>query len=354
MATTNILYTTRLSGLSATENAQIGKLLTALRLVIEHESDNLANRNGVAKFLFNIERSKKAAETIVNMDEFGQFEAVPEGEGAKDDTMGETSKKVIEHIQFLKEFAVSAIMREDSNYGVASDSKRAAANFARAYYATMDAICEKALIYGTSASMLFNGSTVDLTTADNHPLFYNAHSYGAADRRGGSDNANYFYKNNLLNNSSAVESALADLAVKLRNIKDENGEALGYVADTVIIPGNQPALEADVKKVLGTQQVTGSGNNDINIQYGNMNLVILPRWQSTGKEIMVMSREANKNLAGNLFFNRVPLTVKNYIDNHTDNLVFNGRCRFGVGFGSYKHIVRGVQSADAVSGASSL
>lgn len=354
MASTNILYSTRLAGLSENENAQIGKLLTALRLVIEHESDNLANRNGVATFLFNIERSNKHAETIVNMDEFGQFEAVPEGEGAKDDTMGETSKKVIEHIQFLKEFAVTAIMREDSNYGVASDAKRAAQNFARAYYATKDAICEKALVYGTSASMVFNGTTVDLTTADNNPLFYYNHAYGSADRRGGTGNANYFYKNNLLNNASAVESALADLAVKLRNIKDENGEALGYIADTVIIPGNQPGLEADVKKVLGSQNVVGSGNNDINIQYGNMNLVILPRWQSAGKEIMVMSREANKNLAGNLFFNRIPLTVTNYIDNHTSNLVFNGRCRFGVGFGSYKHIVRGVQSADAVSGAASL
>ena len=37
--------------------------------------------------------------------------------------------------------------------------------------------------------------------------------------------------------------ALGELAVKLRNMKDENGEALGYTADTLILPGNRPAAE---------------------------------------------------------------------------------------------------------------
>lgn len=356
MASTNIIYKTSNAGLSETEIAQIGKLLTPLKVVIEHESDVLRSEKGVSDYLFIKDTSKRASETIVTMDEFGEFAAVPEGDPAKEDSMGETGKKIIEHIQFMKEFSITRIMQDDSNFGVAHEAKKRALAFIRAYYATKHSLCEKALINGTSGSMQFNGQAVDLTTADGNPLFYSGHTYGKTSRRGGSGNANYFYKTNLLSSTSNIENALGDMESKLRNMKDENGDPLGYVADTLIIPGNAPAFEADVKKVLGSQQVTGSGNNDINIQYGNWNLVILPRWQvaSGAREMMVMSSKANRNLEGNLFFNRVPLTVTTFVDNHTANIIFNGYCRFGVGFGSYKHIVRCVQSSDAVSGAASL
>ena len=80
----------------------------------------------------------------------------------------------------------------------------------------------------------------------------------------------------------------------------------------------------------------------------------MPTWQPADNRVMIMSSEANKNLAGNMFFNRVPLTVSNWVDNHTGNYIWNGRCRFGVGFGSYKHILLAVDSEEAVSGASML
>jgi hypothetical protein len=66
---------------------------------------------------------------------------------------------------------------------------------------------------------------------------------------------------------------------------------------------------------------------------------------------MIMSSEANKNLAGNMFFNRVPLTVTNWVDHHTGNYIWNGRCRFGVGFGNYKHIILAVDTDTAVANA---
>ena len=72
--------------------------------------------------------------------------------------------------------------------------------------------------------------------------------------------------------------------------------------------------------------------------------------------MIVMSSEANKNLAGNMFFNRVPLDIKNWEDGHTRNWVFNGYCRFGIGFGSYKHISKIVSVANGsqLNGAQSV
>jgi hypothetical protein len=55
-----------------------------------------------------------------------------------------------------------------------------------------------------------------------------------------------------------------------------------------------------------------------------------------------------------MFFNRVPLTISNWVDHHTGNYVWGGRCRFGVGFGTYKHILLAVDSASQVANATAL
>ena len=108
------------------------------------------------------------------------------------------------------------------------------------------------------------------------------------------------------------------------------------------------------KKVCGSEGALGNGYNDINLHYGNWNIIILPNWQPSDNRLMIMSSEANKNLSGNMFFNRVPLTVSSWVDHHTGNYVWNGRCRFGVGFGSYKHILLAADSETNVGGATKL
>ena len=92
----------------------------------------------------------------------------------------------------------------------------------------------------------------------------------------------------------------------------------------------------------------------INLHYGNWNIVVLPSWYSSKDAFMLMSSEANKNLCGNMFFNRVPLTITNWVDHHTGNYIWNGRCRFGVGFGNYKHILMAVDSTEYVEEATNF
>ena len=122
---------------SGLNNAAVGKLETPLKMVIEHESDLQTKRGGICDWLFNIERSTKFGETVVGQNEFGIFAATEEGAGAENDEIRETYRKFIEHIQFMKEFTITAQMMEDANYGVAADAKRRAENFTRAYYKTM-------------------------------------------------------------------------------------------------------------------------------------------------------------------------------------------------------------------------
>jgi hypothetical protein len=87
------------------------------------------------------------------------------------------------------------------------------------------------------------------------PLFSSEHRCGD-----GSEyeiQSNYFYGNIFSSGSSTsrvasaeqFEESLTKLAVKLRNMKDENGDPLGYTADTLILPGNRPIVESIVRKV---------------------------------------------------------------------------------------------------------
>ena len=336
---------------SGLNNAQIGRLETPIKMVIEHESDLQTKRGGIMDWLFNVERSQRFGETIVGQNEFGVFTAAEEGAGAENDDMQETYRKFIEHIQFMKEFTITASMMEDANYGVAADARRRAENFTRAYYKTMHKICEYALANGTSTTGSFAHATLDLSAPDGLPLFSSSHKWGGVRESG--TQSNYYY-GNIFASASAFEGALGSLASKIRNMKDENGDILGYTADTIILPGNRPAAEAIAKKVCGSEGALGNGYNDINLQYGNWNIVVMPDWQTADDRCMIMSSEANRNLCGNMFFNRVPLTVSNWVDNHTGNYIWNGRCRFGVGFGTYKHILLAVGSESAVDGATSL
>ena len=350
-----IIYS-KSSGLA---DSAIGKLETPIKMVIEHESDVQTKKGGICDWLFNVERSGKFGETIVGQNEFDVFRAAEEGAGAENDTISETYRKFIEHIQFMKEFTITAEMMEDANYGVAQDAKRRAENFTRAYYKTMHKICEYALASGTERSGIFAKAKLDLTAPDGLPLFAKDHTFGTKEQ--GGVQSNLFWgdifgtgSDARRANTAVFEEALGELAVKLRNMKDENGEVLGYTADTIILPGNRPLAEAVAKKVCGSEGALGNGYNDINLQFGNWNIIVMPNWQSADDRVMIMSSEANKNLSGNMFFNRVPLTVSNWVDHHTGNYIWGGRCRFGVGFGTYKHILLAVDSATEVEGAEAL
>lgn len=351
-----IIYNKNTQGGSA-----IGKIETPIKMIIEHESDLLSKKGGVCSALFNVEKSNHFGETIITRSDFDVFKAAEEGAGAELDTIYDTGKKFIEHIQFMKEFVITAEMMEDAQNGIAQEAKRRAENFTRAYYKTINNLCAMALSSGTYSSVSYAGTKIDLTTADGVPLFTSDHKWGYSDGKSGYQ-SNYYYGDIFSTTVDGVkkygtevfEEALCELSFQLRNMKGEDGEALGYVADTIILPGNRPMAEVIAKKVCGTYGSLGSNLNDINVNFGNWNIVIMPSWVSTTDTCLIMSSEANKNLSGNMFFNRVPLTVSNWIDHHTGNYIWNGRCRFGVGFGSYKHIICAIDSAQSITGATKL
>lgn len=340
------------SVMSGKNDPLFGKFEHPIKALIENESNQCEKNKTSLDFLYNIEKSSRYSETVMGESDFDTFMAKEEGQEAENDSVQKTYDKTIEHIEFGKEFTITRKMADDAKFGMGANMKARPKKFVRAYYKTRVKLGAEALINATKASFVFNKATVDLTTGDKLPLFHNKHTY-FTDKMKGKTQSNYFY-GSITTDETVFEETLAVLANKLRNFKDENGDILGYTADVLVIPCNRPKLEMMAKRVIGSERTTGTNNNDINTQYGNWTLVVLDGWETTTDEIMVMSSEANENLMGNMFFNRVKLDIRNGIDDHTRNFYWNGYCRFGLGFTTWKHILRAVNSTTAVTNADPL
>ena len=338
------------SAMNGKNDPLFGKFEHPIKALIESESNVCQQQKTILDVLFNVEKSNRYAETIMGESDFDTFQSKEEGAEAAHDTVQKTYDKTIYHIEFAKEFTITRKMAADAKFGMGSNMKNAPKKFVRAYYKTRVKLAAQALINGTQTEMTFNGSKVDLTTGDELALFSNAHTYAKEDMEG--TQSNYFY-GDLTSSPATFETALAALANKVRNFKDENGEIMGYTADTLIIPCNRPVLEQMAKKIIGSERTTGTNHNDINTQYGNWTLVVLDGWETTDDRFMVMSSEANENLLGNMFFNREKLDITSDIDKHTRNYFWNGYCRFGVGFTTWKHIALAVD-AETLAGATEL
>lgn len=330
----NVIY----SKMVGTNDAMYGKFIHPIKMLIENESNACEKNEPILKALFNMEKSDRYAETVVGESDFDVFQSVAEGAGAENDTVGQTFTKTISHHTFMKEFTITKEMADDSKIGIAANIKAKPAKFVRAYYKTRTKLACTALAHGTEEQCTFAKSKIDLKTADGVSLFNSAHKY--ANLTG--TQSNYFKGD--YSSADKLEAALNKAANKLRNFKDENGEVMEYVADTIIIPTNRPEFEAMVKKVVGSERTVGSNNNDINTQYGNWTIVVLPGWESDDDRFMIMSSDANAQLSGSMFYNRVPLDINSWVDNHTRNLVWNGYCRIGIGFNTWKHIALVVPS----------
>lgn len=343
----NFIY----SAMSGKNDPMFGKFEHPIKALIENESNIYEKRKTILDLLYNVEKSNRYAETTIGESDFDTFQSKQEGQGAENDNVEATFKKTIEHIEFAKEFTITRKMADDARFGMGADMKNKPKKFVRAYYKTRVKLAAQALINATKTSMTFNKAKVDLTTGDKLALFHKAHPY-YTDKMKGKTQSNYFY-GEITGSAATLEDALGTLANKVRNFKDENGEVMEYVADIVIVPCNRPKLETMMKKVVGSERTVGSNNNDINTQYGNWTLVVLDGWETTDDRFMVMSKEANENLLGNMFYNRVALDITSGIDQHTRNYFWNGYCRFGVGFNTWKHIALAV-NATSLSDATAL
>lgn len=302
----------------------------AIRSVLMDTASEKSDDDKLVDALYNVEKSDKFAEKMAGLTEMGNFEPVAEGEAGVQDSIQEGYAKLIQHHQFIKTFVCTAEMNEDNNINT---MKVAAQNYVRAYKRTRAQFASDALVTEGS-TFLFGGKTFDKTSGDGKALFATDH----ATIKGGYTQSNVF--TNAFGSDSAMLNRLANIG---RNFRNASGEVMGYTFDTIIIPSNAPALEDTIRKIIKSDLTVGSNYNDINTQKGLWKLVVDHRWQAASgtAPYILMSSEANKERQGSMFYDRIPLTMKDWVDEKTFNLNWSGRARMSAGFYNWDHVIMG-------------
>lgn len=309
-----------------------------------YDADAQQNQyDDIVKALTVEKKSKRWGEKSTVMGGLGDYGIKAEGQDAAEDTYAEGYAKFIAHNTFSKSVLISKEMRDDNQWDEAEQrvvnlvqaSKRTKAKFVTAALASS---------VGSTTTMTFGGqSGLDIACADALALFNSAHPLKNAGT--GVTQGNHF--SDVLGSNTVVLNKVAN---KMRNFKDDRGEVLGFTADTIIVPGNDPEYEDFVKRVVGSDGEVGSNNNDINTQRGRWKVVVNPLWtptiSSTNHPIIIMSSEALKELQGTKFYTRTPLDIENEVKVESRNMVYNGFERYSLAFTNWRHVAL-IGSADA-------
>ena len=301
-----------------------------VRAVLQDTDNEKNDDDELVNSIFNVEKSDKFGEKISSLTEMGNFSIVDEGDAGIQDEIQQGFSKLIEHYQFMKGFTCTAEMNED---GDINSMKTAAANYIRAYKRTRAQYASDALTTEGS-TFAFGGKTLDKTTGDGKALFATDHPFVG---RSGSQSNVY---TNAFGSNSTMLNTLANIG---RNFKNASGNVMGYTFDTIIIPSNVPDLEDTIRKIIKSDLTVGSNFNDVNTQKGLWKLIVNHRWQVSGdyKPYILMSSEANKELQSAMFYDRIPLTVKDWVDNKTANLEWMGRASMSAGFNTWGAFIMG-------------
>ena len=292
------------------------------------------------KDVFNEGTSNRFGEMIGSLSEFSDFTPMAaDGAAAPKDDIQSGPTKTLIHTTFKKQFRITREAKED---GRVDFMKAKAANMVKAYKRTRAGLASALLVgnaeaLSTQVKVSFGGQLFDCTSADGKAIFAVDHPGIVA---GVPTQSNIFQT--AFGNDSTVLAKLANIG---SNFMNGSGNYMGYTYDTIIVPSNCGRLIDLCKKIIVSEQVVGSNYNDKNIEKGNWKLIVDPCWHvsdpSTYEPYIIMSSEANADLIGNKFYDRVSLDVTAHVDQDTDDMIWNGYGRCSAGFASWQHMIMG-------------
>lgn len=269
------------------------------------------------------------------------FQPVGEGGAYPVDERQEGYDKFLENITWKDSFSITQEMMEDSK--ILDLNRTGARGFIDQYHLTREKYGSQLLIGAVAGTTTtFRGMTMDCTSADGQALFSTAHP---------SKTGNTGTQSNKFAGAFDVD-VLGKIETKMQNFTDDNGEVLNIAPNTIVIP-NDAALKKAVFAAIGADKDPATANNGFNYQFGRWNVIVSPYLNdligATDKPFFLVDSKYNENYNGLLFLDRIPLTVKAYVDEDTDNNVWTGRSRFVAGANDWRCIaVGGVTGATAL------
>ncbi len=328
-------FSTATSGISKNINARLGRIDSSVVAYFHSESDNQRKKLALESLLYNKIPATHGTESIVTAGGMTEMHIVEEGGRAGKQSYSEIRALTLIMHQYLDSFQVTKNMVEDSNF---PEIQRGTEQLARAYYKAHNKHLQLALANGFGKQYNIGGKAFTDYTIDGLPLFHKAHLY-TKENKTQSNRFSDVRASGKNITSEYLTDVITELSSKLTGMYDEEGTPTGYIGDMIIVPAGNPKLRGKILQAVGSFNVAGTANNDINVQYGNWSIITLPLWMSAKDEFIVMSSEANRELMGNLFLERVGLEINTEVSESTASINAVARAREAIGFGNYKHAV---------------
>lgn len=277
--------------------------------------------------LFYMDKSKNYSEKYTIETSLGDFEPVGENGEYPKTSMQEGFSKIIEPETWKSSFEVTQGMIEDAKIG---KIKGRAKQFTTSYNRTREKYAAQLLAAGTESSMKIKGKTYTINCADGTPMFGKSHPSAT----------NMAYKQSNLFKAGFNRKVLNKVQERMQKFTDDDGNLLNVMPDTIIIP-NDGDLKDAVYAAVGSELDPNSSNNAWNFQCGLWNVMVwnyLPETINGETYFFVADSQFLQDYMCMPFVDRVPLTVKSYVDENTDANVFKGRARFAAGLNNWRGI----------------
>ena len=177
--------------------------------------------------------------------------------------------------------------------------------------------------------------------------FHNAHkTVKLRDGREQITQSNKFYADlkfdaNIANIEEKVLDVLGQVEAKMNVYKDDKGNIVPVEVNKIVTGKNYRLVDILMRGLKSKYGAAMEGNG-VNTQYGKYKVITNAYLSGikgfTDKEsgLLLISEDRNREGLGAVWFDRVPLTVRSYVDQKTEANVWAGRARFGAGFGDFR------------------
>ena len=322
------------------DHSAFGKLQGPLASYIERFAGIEKPEEQLWGKVFREKKSNHWGENYTSRTDIEDMVPGPEGADYPSTSFQDGYTRQITNVEFLQSISITQTAIEDDVMG---DLKQQADSLMRAYHrgkARLAAAFVGQSLQGQT-EYVKKGWRFDLRCMDGGCVFDTAHKpkvFGAN-------------QSNLYADAFSADALTAGM-LKMRDLKDEDGNTLDIDADTIIIPANRPVLYNAVLTAVASLQKPGSSNNDVNIHHGNWDILVssylndhIPAGASPW---ILFDSKFNQAADGNVFQNRVPFNVRSEIERNNVNTWF-ARARYNYGFVNWRQMM-----AFGVNGGSSL
>lgn len=319
---------------SGLNDSIFGKSQEPIRLMIEQQIEAF-QQYSIVDNVFMMDETSNFAEKYTYETSLGDFEATGEGGAYPRNTFQEGYSKVIEPEEWKNSFEVTQQMIEDAKFG---KIKQRANQFTLSYNRGREKFATSILNLGNQTTMKYgkNNWRFDISAADGKALFAKDHP---SITKGTGPQSNYFGNPFSYDALSYVEEAM-------QKFKDDDGNILNIMPDTIIIPANA-RIKKQVFDAIGAEEgAPGTANNSFNIQFGRWNVIMSPYLTNTPgitagtDSYYLMDSTYNEAYAGLVWLERVALTIRSYVDENTDNNVWKARSRYGAAPNNWRAICK--------------